>query len=44
MRHTKPKKIISKIFYGLSKNYALSIKLKKRKKKEREQLQIWDKN
>ena len=47
MRHTKPKKIISKIFYGLSKNYALSNKLKKKKKKkkkEREQLQIWDKN
>ena len=35
MRHTKPKKIISKIFYGLSKNYALSIKLKKKKKKKR---------
>ena len=33
MRHTKPKKIISKIFYGLLENYAL----KKRKKKEQDQ-------
>lgn len=27
------KKIISKFFYGLSENYALSIKLKKKKRK-----------
>ena len=35
MRHAKLKKIISKIFYDLSENYPLSIKLKKKKKKKK---------
>ena len=37
MRHTKPKKIISKIFYGLLENYALKKRKKKRTRSEEEE-------